>query len=203
MACGNWGMDRQKVSTQVLLDRARYGARTAIGHIIGLYEPLIEAAVRRHLGPKRFQEEGDDLLQAIRLTLVKGLRTFRGTNRAVLVAWMRRTIENQILDWEKGRRAQCRVPVGGALERISHDGPPVADSAPRPSQILLRREQVERLRRAIETAPERYRGILRFLYEKSPTRAEVAAFTRKNPEAAGKVIARALAYLRTTLRERG
>jgi len=60
-------------------------------------------------------------------------------------------------------------------------------------------EECERLRRAIDAAPERYQAVLQFLLENDPEPEEIAQFLGKEPGAARKFVARALVHLRKAL----
>ena len=69
--------DGSRLSTTELLADAAGGQSTAVGKLILRLEPYLRTSVRRYLGEKRFRDEGDDLLQAIRLAIVRGLPSLR------------------------------------------------------------------------------------------------------------------------------
>lgn len=189
----------ERTASRLLIEDAVLGRRTALGRLILAYDPLVLAEVRRLLGPRHFAAHGDDVLQDIRLALVKGLPGLKVKNRAVLCAWIRTLVRRQVLDWVKARKAARRLPSHRRVLLDRSDSPQLAAPTPTPSHILLRREQRELLRRAIQTSPPRYREILRFILEKSPTLEELAEFTGKSREAARKFVERALGYLESAL----
>lgn len=187
-------------TTTTLFDEVSSGRRTAIGHLIVLYEPLVESWVRGYLGPRRFAREGDDLLQTIRVTLVEKLPGLRGKSRPSLVAWLRRVVRTKVSDWERKRKAARRSPDRPVVSIVATDSPEVASATPTPTRILLAREELEQLEAAIDAVPARYQGVLRLIHEKDPTPEEIAAFTGKGLEASRKFTAKALVHLRRALR---
>ncbi|MBN1442255.1 MAG: sigma-70 family RNA polymerase sigma factor [Planctomycetes bacterium] len=192
-------MSEEEPTPTRLLRQASEGRRTAIGLLIELYEPLLVSAVQRYLGSSRFRAEGEDLLQDIRMALVKGLPRLRQRSRRSLAAWLKKVVQNRIRDWERVRQAQRRKPERSParMDGISSREP--ADAAPTPSQVLVRREEFERLDRAIEAVPERYRALLKYIVDANPTPSEVARFLAKEPDAARKFAGRALQHLRRIL----
>lgn len=174
-----------------------------MSRLIERFEPLLQAAVRRHLGPARYQDEGEDLLQTLRLAMVKALPSVKEQDLRSVAAWMKKLVRSRILDWQKSRQAGCRQPDRPVVSLAGTNAPEVAALTPTPSNILIEREELERLQRAIETVPARYRALLRLLYRQNPSPAEVAEFLGKEPEAARKFVARALAHLRQVMKPKG
>jgi RNA polymerase sigma factor (sigma-70 family) len=182
-----------------LIEAASRGQRAAMEALLERYEPLLRAAVRGHLGPGRFQNEGEDLLQMLRLTIIEALPSLRTHEPCSFEAWLKKVVRNRLLDWEKHQRARRRHPSKPILRLRTTNAAEVAGLGTTPSRIVSRREDHQRLRRAIELVPERYRGLLRLMYEKDPSPAEVAEFLEKPPEAARKFTARALDHLQRVL----
>jgi RNA polymerase sigma factor (sigma-70 family) len=181
-----------------MLRAAVGGERTAMAQLIHRYEPLLRDSVRRHLGPARFDREGEDLLQILRLAIVERLPSLQGRDRSSLTAWLKKVIRSRILDWEKSQRAARRSPTRPVV-RLMTDAVGPSDSGPSPSRVVSDGEERGRFRRAIDRVPVRYRAVLRFLHENDPSPEEVAGFLRKSPEAARKFLSRALTHLRRLL----
>ena len=108
-------------------------------------------------------------------------------------------VRRQVLDWAKARNAARRLPSRRRIHLDRTDSPQLAAPTPTPSRILLHREQVELLRRAIQVVPPRYREVLRFIHEESPTLEELMEFTGKSREAVRKFVERALGHLESAL----
>jgi RNA polymerase sigma factor (sigma-70 family) len=184
------------------VDRAVHGGLAAQGHLLERFQPLLEGEVRRFLGPKRFQDEGEDLLQTVQLRIVRKIHLLRSRDRARLIVWLRAVTRTVCLDWERSQKRASRTP--GAPRRLVRlpTGCQVVTESPTPSRVLMGREEVERLSGAIDAVSERYRPLLRFLAEKDPELEEVARFLVKDPEAARKFMARALKQLKQALANR-
>jgi len=180
---------------------AAEGRRTAIGYFVQEFDLLLLKTVRRHLGASRFRNEGDDLLQALKLAIITALPKLRGRDRPAVVAWLNKLIRSRILDWERSQRAAKRRPESTPLRLQRTGGLDVASRAPTPHTTSVRAEEIERVRKAIDLTPERYRPVLRFILEKAPQTKEIAAFVRKEQEAARKFSERAVAHLQRALRE--
>ena len=58
--------------TELLLDSAARGDRSALGRVMSEYDPLLRAEVRRMLSPRLFAKYGEDVEQMVRLAIVKG-----------------------------------------------------------------------------------------------------------------------------------
>jgi RNA polymerase sigma factor (sigma-70 family) len=189
--------------TEVLLDRAARGERSALGRVVTDYDPLLRKEVRRLLNARLFEAHGEDVEQIVRLAIVRGLPGLRLKNRAALAAWIRIVTRRKVIDWAKARRNRGRIPSQQMIRLGGSRSPELPAVSPTPSGILLRKEEKELLLEAIEAVPERYREVLRLLYEIFPTPDELAAsFERKTSEAARKFVARALDHLEQVLRKR-
>jgi len=187
-------------STAESLSAATGGDSAAAGRLIRRFEPLLRREVRRFLGPERFREEGEDLLQTVRLQILRRLPSVRARDRGGWAVWLRTVARNACLDWRKSqRRARRRPESPQRIVRLPTALPDLPAGSPTPSRILLKREESERLYRAIEKVPERYRRLLRLLAERDPEPQEVARFLGKECEAARKFTARALLRLRQAL----
>jgi RNA polymerase sigma factor (sigma-70 family) len=187
-------------STAESLSAAAGGDPAAAGRLIARFEPVLRREVRRFLGPARFREEGEDLLQTVRLQIVRKLPSIRARDRGAWAVWLRTVARNACLDWKKSQgRARRRPESPQRIVRLPTAAPDLPAASPTPSRILLKHEESERLYRAIEKVPERYRRLLRLLAERDPEPEEVARFLGKEAEAARKFTARALLHLRQAL----
>jgi len=190
-------------TTRLLVEAATGGDLAAQGRLLTRFEPVLRATLLQNLGRERFLAEGEDLLQVVRLALVRALPGFRGRDRASLVAWMRRVTATKAIDWERRRRSNRREPHRGIRSLSATNAPEVAASGEAPSRVLMRREELERALRAIETVPERYREVLRIVVTESPELHELAARLGRGVEATRKLVERALDALRKALRSPG
>jgi RNA polymerase sigma factor (sigma-70 family) len=186
-------------STELLIAAASGGDSGASGRLLARYDSLLLSFVRRRLGPARFRAEGEDLLQVIRLSITQAMPQVRARDRAAFGAWLKKLVRSKFLDWERRRMRERKRPDGAPLSLDGSWGASFPAATPTPSLILLRKEKKERLARAIESVPERYRPLLRLLSEEDPTLREVAAFLGKPIEPARKFVSRALGHLKRAL----
>jgi len=190
-------------STTVLLEAASRGDERARDLLLERYEGRLRSLVRRHLGESQYRNDGEDLLQTVRLTFVQSLGTVRERSGRPFWAWVNKMVRNKIADWSKAKNRKRRNPGGPQLQLVSTLLVAPPSKSPTPSQIIMSREQHERLEKAIEEVPERYREVLRFVLEEGPTSQEVAEFLGKTPGASRKFLSRAIGHLRAALQSRG
>jgi len=180
--------------TELLLNSAAMGDRSALGQVVSAYHPLVRAEVRRMLRPRLFAAHGEDVQQMVLLAVVRGLPGLRLKNRNALAAWIRTVTRRRVIDW--ARRRERDIPSRLIVRLGGSRSPEVPGKSPTPSRILLRKEERDLLRQAIEAVPERYRKVLRLLYEKSPTSSELeASLEGKKGDAVRKFVDRALDHL--------
>lgn len=182
-----------------IIDRARSGDREAQERLLAWSEPQLHAFVVRTLSPERFRSEGEDVLQTIRMELIKAMHSLRTLTPGAFRGWLGKLVRCRVIDWQRAKRKARRIPTRAQVSLQRTDVPePRADSAS-PSRILMGREQRAQLARAIERVPERYRAVLRLIHAREPTLEELAAFLGKQTDAARKFVGRALAHLKIAL----
>jgi len=182
-----------------ILDRATSGDRDAQEELLAWCEPQLRARVVRMLSPARFRSEGDDLLQTIRMEILKALLSLRTRSAGAFQGWVGKLVRCRVLDWQRAKHKARRIPTRAQVSLQKTDAPEPPAAGPSPSRILMSREQRAQLVRAIERVPERYRAVLRLIQAQEPTLRDLAAFLGKEPDAARKFIGRALAHLKEEL----
>ncbi len=188
-------------TTHVLVEAAAGGDVDAQGRLLSRFEPVLRKAVQSSLGRDRFLADGEDLLQEIRMAVLRALPGFRGRDRASFIAWVRQVSTTKTIDWERRRRSGRRAPRPGIGSLSGTNAPEPAARGDAPSRMILLREEKERIGRAIEAVPEQYREVLRLIVTESPEPGELAARLGRGPEATRKFVSRALAALRKALRQ--
>jgi len=183
------------------LQAALGGDRSALNSLFERLDPFLRGEARRLLGPERFAAEGEDLLQQVRLSVMRALDGVQARDGSSLRAWLKTIVRTRHLDLLKSSRAERRGgkrPAAGLTAALGIPAP-----GPSPSGEFLRKEESEQIRRAIEATPEQYRAVLRFILENDPDPAEVAQFLGKEAEAARKFVSRALNRLKQALKGGG
>lgn len=145
------------------------GERSAFAEIVSAHQARVSRLVYRLLG---WQGEADDVVQEVFLSALKNLRRFRGESS--LSTWLTRIAINKCRSHRRRRFLRLKMfrPAAAGGE------PGVSDPADRAG---MDRETFDRVRRAVQDLPARYREavVLRYLEEMPVEQvAEVLGLTR-------------------------
>jgi RNA polymerase sigma-70 factor (ECF subfamily) len=113
--------------------------------------PHLSAAYNLARWLTRDDADADDLVQASYVRALKAFGGFRGTNSR---AWLLTIVRNACYSWVEQKRA--RGPVTSFDEQIHAVGSESMD----PEKRLLRDDQVQRIRRAVEELPHELREVV-------------------------------------------
>jgi len=107
------------------------------------------------------------------------------------LAWLRRVAHNKLIDHYRRSSRLPVVPLEQLVETVYHD------EALTPEQLALRREELERLYKAVEKLPLLEQQVLRLRFGDGLRFAEIASLLNKHEAAVRKLCSRTLARLRT------
>ena len=141
-----------RTEEQALVERFRRGDDSAFDRIVESHSAEIAALANRLLG---WPGDVDDVVQEVFVAAFLGLKKFRGESR--LRTWLSTITVNKCRSFRfrRLRRLRC-VAVEGAAARESQD---------RSGEIVaLDQETLARVRRAIQTLPQKYREIIVLRY---------------------------------------
>ena len=160
--------------------------------------PGLEHYVRERLGPELASKESvSDIVQSTCGEILRRPAAFLDLGEAGFRAWVCRAAERKILSRSRYWHAQRR---DGTLEPLE-DGPagearePEAPNEDRPAREAELREEVERLARALSELPGEYRLVLQRSQFEGVSYRELGRELDRSPDAARKLVARALARL--------
>lgn len=138
------------------VDRLRNGDPEAFDTLITRYSGDIYSLLYRMTEDS---EEARDLTQETFLRALKAIRMFRG--EAELKTWLFRIAINQFRNrfrwWKRRKRSETMSldkPIGEGSATVADT---IADGRESPEQTVLRREQRERLMKAVAALPEIFR----------------------------------------------
>jgi len=158
----------------LLVERFARGELTAFDHIVRRHRAQVAGLAHRLLG---WPDDVDDVVQEVFLAALRGLPSFRG--HSALATWLTRITINKC---RSHRRRWLLSPArwlnrGSAGSNGSARAVPQAPPADRP---MLDLERFERVRRAIDRLPRRYREavVLRYLEQMSIEAASEALSAR-------------------------
>jgi RNA polymerase sigma-70 factor, ECF subfamily len=164
-----------------LLDRLRAGDEAAYEQLVRAETAHLLAVARRIL---RNEQDAQDAVQQAFLSAFCALSTFNGACR--LTTWLHRIVTNAALMKLRSRSHRPEESIDPLLPRFLDDGHHVQQfsewSVPADARVF-RQQAAERVRRAIDELPERYRTVLLLRDIEEIDTAEVAAMLGVTPNA--------------------
>jgi len=144
------------------------GDEQAFNELVRRHQERVYWVARRVLGT---HEEADDVVQDVFLRAYEGLRRFRGD--ASLSTWLYRIAMNLSLNALRKKRVRRMLH----LEELGQEPASRADATDGP---LLRREEDEALRRAVDALPEKQKQVFILRYYEELSYAEIALILKKS-----------------------
>ena len=163
-----------------------------------------------HLDPRlRGKVDPSDLVQQTLLEAHEKRDQFRGDGEAEYLAWLRRTLANNLADalrhWQADKRAVARER--SLEEALAHSSDRlerwlVAEEAS-PGEAAERHERAVQLAGALAELPEANSEALVLRYWQGWSLAQIADHLGRTPDAAAGLLKRGLQQLRTLLQDEG
>jgi RNA polymerase sigma-70 factor, ECF subfamily len=152
MEFSQWHGCRETLSREMegtLIDNALQGREEAFWDLIQPYmAPLTRfARMRLHSDP-----EAEDIVQQAILRALSHLRQFRG--EASFKTWLTTIASNEVSQWRRGRAVTPIRPLREDRAAI------LKDPTDAPDMQFQRRQDVERLHKALTRLPEKYRRMI-------------------------------------------
>jgi RNA polymerase sigma factor (sigma-70 family) len=177
-----------------LISAARGGSNSALLELLSACSSQVYAAIRRRLpagGRRRF--DSDDIAQAVWASFFAQTANFRRfQDLEEMVNFLAQMARNKLVDNARHELRQRRderrtVPLDSQL----HDN--LAADQPRPSQIISRREDVDR---ALQSRTDRERTILE-LRSQGLSHAEIATELSMHPGSVRRILARCISEMQS------
>jgi RNA polymerase sigma-70 factor (ECF subfamily) len=183
------------------LAAARAGCPEALGRVLEACRGYLLLIARQGLPADLQAKAGaSDLVQETLAEACRAFARFDGSTEEQLLAWLRRLLGNNLVDFTRRyrarakRRAAAEVPLEGGSSSGEGAGGVAADGSS-PSQQAMAHEQEQALWRAMERLPEDYRQVIRLHHEQDLSFEEVGRLMGRSPNAAQKLWRRALGRL--------
>ena len=192
-------------NTHQLVSSAQKGDRFALEQLCNVYAERIRRIVRLRVGPElRVQLESMDLVQDALIAAVTSLKDFRDHNDGDFMRWLVKITENRIRDRvdhihaaKRDIRRQVRLEDKDS-ENGSSSGKPYQRSpivTTTPSVMLARREELDRLEKAMDRLTDDYREVLLLAKIEGLPHEQIAEHMKRSPAAVAKLLSRAIVAL--------
>src|SRR5687767_11518555 len=122
-----------------LLQEARAGSWDALGRLLDSCRPYLLVAAQQDIGSQLHAKQGaSDLVQETFLEAHREFSSFRGQTEAELIAWLRKILQNNVIDFARRyqeaekRRVSREIPLG-ACDAANNPVETLAGSTQTPS----------------------------------------------------------------------
>jgi RNA polymerase sigma-70 factor (ECF subfamily) len=178
-------------NTVDLLLKLKAGDLEARNKLVERAVPSLRRWARGRL-PQWARSLGDtqDLVQDVVLRALPRLSSFEPRGQGALQAFLRCSLRNQIVD--EVRKARLRQRDDSATEQT--------DPGPSPLEQVVKREGLEKYRRALESLDGQEQDVIRARVERQQSYTEIAkTLGKRTPDAARMAVNRAIAKLVTAM----
>ena len=189
--------------TQRLVTLAKDGDQSALDQLCKVYSERVLRIVRMRMGPElRSKLESMDLVQDAFISALRSLENFTYKNEGDFLRWVSKIAENRIRDnldklHTNKRDIRKEMPLNNNRSTIQSSfvgitGP--VDSAT-PSVIISKREQLDKLEKAIDQLKSEYRQAITLTKIEGLSYEEAGEKLGKSPDAVRMLLSRAMAAL--------
>ena len=176
--------------------------------LLSLYRSYLRLLARTQVGAKlRTRVDASDLVQETLFQAFVSYEQFRGTTEKELLAWLRKILQSQLLQFLRTHSAAQRdfkldraIEVGTETSSLRLKSE-LAAAIETPSEQAIKREAEVLLSDAIERLPSDYRDVIALHHIEGLKFADVATRMNKTPAAAQRMWIRALQKLRSILKQ--
>ena len=195
--------NRLSHKTQYLVTLAKEGDRSALDELCEVYGERVRRIIRLRMGKElRSKLESMDIVQDVLMCALRDLEDFTYTNEGDFLRWLRTIAENRIRDNLEKMHAdkrdirketplnECASTSRDGLARIPE---PARNTTP--SAILSRREELDRLEKAIDKLKPEYREVIVLAKIDGLSYQEIGDRLDKSADAAGHLLLRAMVLL--------
>lgn len=185
------------------IKRARQGDRSALGHLLDRYRPLLRARAHDSLGADlRARVDESDIVQQACVTAQNAIDGFEGESEPQFLQWLLRIVEHAVLHAAEHERGAAKR----AVDREVRGSTPLRQAVDRqtsPSRRAMRGEQRQLLEQAISQLPDDQQAAVRLKFLEQATLAETAHRLDKTEDAVSGLLQRGISRLNQILRSQG
>ena len=195
--------------TRQLVALAQDGDVSALQQLCSVYGERVRRIVRLSL-PRELRPKLDsvDLVQDVLLGALGGLTDFTYHNEGDFLRWLSRIAQNKLRDhvdkWfadKRDVRKERRLGISASTTECGGCQAPGLVRTTTPSAILAKREELDKLERAIDRLKPEYREVIVLTRIEGLSYQEATSQLGRGPEAVRKLLCRAMAVLARTYEE--
>lgn len=195
--------------TQRLVALAKDGDESALEQLCKVYSERVHRIMRLRMGKElRSKLESMDLVQDAFISALRGLENFTYKNEGDFLRWVSKIAENRLrdnLDKLHADKRDIRKEIPLNSHRPSVQNSFVASKEPvdstTPSVIVSRREDLDKLERAMDKLKPEYREVITLTKIEGLSYKEVGQRLGKNADAVRMLLSRAMATLSQSFEE--
>ena len=186
--------------TQRLVSLAQNGDQSALNRLCQVYNERVLRIIRMRMGPElRTKMQSMDLVQDAFISALRSMENFTYKDEGDFLRWISKIAENRIRDnFDKihaKKRDVCKETPLNSNSSSSHDDfvgitGPVDNTTP--SLIMSKREDLNRLEKAMEKLKPEYREVITLTKIEGLTYKEAAEKMGKGPDAVRALLSRAI-----------
>ena len=189
--------------TQHLVALAKDGNESALNRLCNVYGPRILWLVRFRMGKElRSKLESVDLVQDVLVSALQDLRGFTYKNEGDLVRWLSRITENKLRNYldrlhadKRDIRKEVRLNTHRSTLEESFTAALEPIDTTTPSAIISKREEFNKLAKAIDTLKPEYREIIVLTKVEGLSYGQIGDKLGKSADAVRMLFSRAMAAL--------
>ena len=188
--------------TQRLITLAKDGDQSALDQLCKVYNERILRIIRMRMGPElRTKLQSMDLVQDAFISALRSLGNFTYRNEGDFLRWVSKIAENRLRDNLDKLHADKRdirkeIPLNNkpsAQDSFVATNEPVDSTTP--SVIVSRREDLDKLERAMDKLKPEYREVITLTKIEGLSYKEAASRLGKGPDAVRMLLSRAMTAL--------
>jgi RNA polymerase sigma-70 factor, ECF subfamily len=194
--------------TQRLVTLAKDGDQAALDQLCKVYNERVLRIIRMRMGPElRTKLESMDLVQDAFISALRSLENFTYKNEGDFLRWVSKIAENRLRDNLDKLHADKRdirqeIPLNkrSATQETSAGISGPVDTAT-PSLIMSRREELNKLEKAMDKLKPEYREVITLTKIEGLSYKEAGQRLGKNADAVRMLLSRAMATLSQSFEE--
>lgn len=189
--------------TQRLVTLAKDGDQAALNQLFTAYNERVLRIIRMRLGPElRTKLQSMDLVQDAFVSALRSMQSFTYKNEGDFLRWISKIAENRLKDNLEKFHADKRdihreVPLNTNSSTTQDTFIPTNEPVDftTPSLIMSKREDMDRLEKAMENLKSEYREVITLTKIEGLSYKEAAEKLGKGPDAVRMLLSRALTAL--------